>query len=39
VGAIVAEEEVVIAWGTVPRSNLIRPVLVTYWPPSRWTWR
>jgi signal peptidase I len=26
-------------WGTVPRSNLIGPALVTYWPPSRWTWR
>jgi signal peptidase I len=26
-------------WGTVPRSNLIGPVLATYWPPSRWTWR
>ncbi len=22
-------------WGTVPRSDLIGPVLVTYWPPSR----
>jgi signal peptidase I len=26
-------------WGTVPRSNLIGPAVVTYWPPSRWTWR
>jgi signal peptidase I len=25
-------------WGTVPRSNLIGPVLITYWPPSRWAW-
>jgi signal peptidase I len=25
-------------WGTVPRSNLIGPVLLTYWPPSRWAW-
>jgi signal peptidase I len=25
-------------WGTVPRSNLIGPVLVTYWPPNRWAW-
>jgi signal peptidase I len=24
-------------WGTVPRSSLIGPVLVTYWPPSRWS--
>ena len=24
--------------GTVPRSNLIGPVLITYWPPSRWAW-
>jgi signal peptidase I len=22
-------------WGTVPRENLIGPVLVTYWPPTR----
>jgi signal peptidase I len=22
-------------WGTVPRSSLIGPVLLTYWPPSR----
>jgi signal peptidase I len=22
-------------WGTVPRTNLIGPVLFTYWPPSR----
>ncbi len=26
-------------WGTVPRSNLIGPAILTYWPPSRWTWR
>jgi len=25
-------------WGTVPRSNLIGPVLITYWPPTRWAW-
>jgi signal peptidase I len=25
-------------WGTVPRSSLIGPVLLTYWPPSRWAW-
>jgi signal peptidase I len=25
-------------WGTVPRSNLVGPVVVTYWPPSRWAW-
>jgi signal peptidase I len=24
-------------WGTVPRSSLIGPAIVTYWPPSRWT--
>ena len=23
------------AWGTVPRGNLIGPVVVTYWPPNR----
>jgi signal peptidase I len=23
------------AWGTVPRGNLIGPVLLTYWPPDR----
>jgi signal peptidase I len=23
-------------WGSVPRSSLVGPVLVTYWPPSRW---
>ena len=23
------------AWGTVPRSSLIGPVMLTYWPPSR----
>jgi signal peptidase I len=26
-------------WGTVARSRLIGPVLLTYWPPSRITWR
>ena len=26
-------------WGTVPRSSLIGPVLVTYWPPTRLDWR
>jgi len=25
-------------WGTVPRSNLIGPVLITDWPPTRWAW-
>ena len=25
-------------WGTVPRSSLIGPVLITYWPPSRIAW-
>ena len=23
-------------WGTVPRSSLIGPVLLTYWPPTSW---
>jgi signal peptidase I len=23
-------------WGSVPRSSLVGPVLLTYWPPSRW---
>jgi signal peptidase I len=23
-------------WGSVPRSRLIGPVLVVYWPPTRW---
>jgi len=23
-------------WGTVPRSSLVGPVLLIYWPPSRW---
>jgi signal peptidase I len=23
-------------WGTVPRSSLIGPAIITYWPPSRW---
>jgi signal peptidase I len=23
-------------WGTVPRSSLVGPVLVTYWPPTSW---
>jgi signal peptidase I len=23
-------------WGTVPRSSLIGPAIVTYWPPTRW---
>jgi signal peptidase I len=23
-------------WGSVPRKNLIGPVLFTYWPPNRW---
>jgi len=27
------------AWGTVPRSSLIGPALVTYWPPQRLTFR
>ncbi len=26
-------------WGTVPRSNLIGPVMLTYWPPSRGSFR
>jgi signal peptidase I len=26
-------------WGTVPRSSLIGPVLLTYWPPSRFSFR
>jgi signal peptidase I len=25
-------------WGTVPRSNLIGPVVLTYWPPNRIAW-
>jgi signal peptidase I len=25
-------------WGAVPRSNLIGPAMITYWPPSRWAW-
>lgn len=24
-------------WGTVPRSSLIGPAIITYWPPSRWS--
>jgi len=24
-------------WGTVPRKNLIGPVMFTYWPPTRWS--
>ena len=26
-------------WGTVPRGNLIGPVLLTYWPPGRGSFR
>jgi signal peptidase I len=26
-------------WGTVPRGNLIGPVMLTYWPPSRLSFR
>jgi signal peptidase I len=26
-------------WGAVPRSDLVGPVVVTYWPPSRWSIR
>jgi signal peptidase I len=26
-------------WGTVPRSSLIGPVILTYWPPSRLSFR
>ena len=26
-------------WGTVPRGNLIGPVIVTYWPPNRISFR
>ena len=26
-------------WGTVPRSNLIGPVALTYWPPTRLSFR
>jgi signal peptidase I len=26
-------------WGTVPRKNLIGPVLMTYWPPNRISFR
>jgi signal peptidase I len=25
-------------WGSVPRSSLIGPVILTYWPPSRIAW-
>ena len=25
-------------WGTVPRGNLIGPVILTYWPPNRISW-
>jgi signal peptidase I len=25
-------------WGTVPRGNLIGPVILTYWPPDRISW-
>ena len=27
------------AWGSVPRANLVGPVIFTYWPPNRITWR
>jgi signal peptidase I len=27
------------AWGTVPRSSLIGPVMLTYWPPSHLSFR
>jgi signal peptidase I len=27
------------AWGPVPRSAFIGPVVATYWPPTRWTVR
>jgi signal peptidase I len=27
------------AWGTVPRSSLIGPAMLTYWPPSRLSFR
>ena len=26
-------------WGPVPRANLIGPVLMTYWPLNRLSWR
>jgi signal peptidase I len=26
-------------WGPVPRSAFIGPVVATYWPPTRWTFR
>jgi signal peptidase I len=26
-------------WGTVPRGNLVGPVMLTYWPPSRGSFR
>ena len=26
-------------WGSVPRSSLIGPVVLTYWPPDRISWR
>jgi signal peptidase I len=26
-------------WGAVPRKNLIGPVILTYWPPNRLSWR
>jgi signal peptidase I len=25
-------------WGSVPRSSLIGPVMLIYWPPNRWRW-
>jgi signal peptidase I len=25
-------------WGSVPRSSLIGPIMLIYWPPDRWRW-
>jgi signal peptidase I len=25
-------------WGPVPRSSLVGPVQLIYWPPTRWHW-
>jgi type IV secretory pathway protease TraF len=27
------------SWGPVSRSAFIGPVVATYWPPTRWTFR
>jgi signal peptidase I len=36
---VLGDNRIHSCWGTVPRGNLIGPILLTYWPPSRGSFR